>query len=104
MQNYANTTLLRALMALLPVCALLAGSVVFFVKRKAAASWLQVLGAGCLLIVVLSHLCEALHLLQGMRWGLQQSVGHYLDLSSAILGLTLFPVGYLISALTPRQA
>jgi hypothetical protein len=26
-----------------------------------------------------------------MRWGLEHSIGHYLDLSGAVLGLTLFP-------------
>ena len=36
--------------------------------------------------------------------GLEQGVGHYLDLWSAVLGLTLFPVGYLFHALTKRQA
>jgi len=34
-----------------------------------------------------------------MRWGLEDSPGHYLDLVSAILGLTLFPAGYLAHAL-----
>ena len=28
-----------------------------------------------------------------MHWGMENSAGHYVDLSSAILGLTLFPVG-----------
>src|SRR6266705_3327606 len=32
------------------------------------------------------------------------SVGHYLDLGSAVLGLTLFPIGYLLHALTKRHA
>ena len=31
--------------------------------------------------------------------GLEHSAGHYLDLWSAVLGLTLFPVGYLFHAL-----
>jgi len=29
-----------------------------------------------------------------MGWGLEHSVGHDLDLSGAVLGLTLFPLGY----------
>ncbi len=37
-----------------------------------------------------------------MQWGHENSVGHYLDLSSAVLGLTLFPLGYLFQALAPR--
>ena len=35
-----------------------------------------------------------------MRWGSELSVGHYLDLVSAVLGLTLFPIGYLLHELT----
>lgn len=30
---------------------------------------------------------------------LEHSVGHYLDLWGAVLGLTLFPIGYLLHAL-----
>jgi len=47
-------------------------------------------------VVVLTHVCEALHVLPWMRWGEEQSVGHYVDLSSAVLGVTLLPVGYLL--------
>ena len=48
------------------------------------------------MLVVLTHLCEALHLFPWMRWGSEHSIGHYLDLWSAVLGLTLFPIGYLL--------
>jgi predicted Na+-dependent transporter len=67
-------------------------------------SLLQLLGAGCLVVVVLTHLSEALHLFSWMRWGDEHSVGHYLDFVSAVLGLTLFPIGYLLGALTKRHA
>ncbi len=55
-------------------------------------------------MVVLAHLCEALHLFPGMQWGSGHSAGHYLDLGSAVLGLILFPIGYLLHALTKRHA
>jgi hypothetical protein len=61
---------------------------------------LQLFGAGCLLVVVLAHVSEALHLFPSMGWGLEHSTGHYLDLWSAIFGLTLFSIGYLFHALT----
>jgi hypothetical protein len=35
-----------------------------------------------------------------MHWGLEHSVGHYIDLLAAIGGLSLFPIGYLLGALT----
>jgi hypothetical protein len=47
-------------------------------------------------VVVLTHVCEALHLLPWMRWGEPDSAGHYLDLSSAALGLTLLTAGYVL--------
>lgn len=74
-------------------------SVLLFSKARTASFLLQFLGAGALLIVVLCHLCEALGLFPWLGWGLEHSVGHYLDLSSAIAALTLFPMGYLLNAL-----
>jgi len=62
-----------------------------FLKGKTVCSFLQLLGAGCQVVVVLTHLCEALHLFPWMQWGSEHSVGHYLDFWSAVLGLTLFP-------------
>jgi succinate dehydrogenase/fumarate reductase cytochrome b subunit len=99
-----NVTLLRALGALVPASMLLSGSIVLFLRGKTASSFLQLLGAGCLVAVVLTHVCEALRLFPWMHWGLEHSVGHYLDLWSAVVAFTLFPVGYLLHALTKRHA
>jgi len=51
------------------------------------------------MIVVLAHLCESVGVWPAMGWGLEHSVGHYLDLTAALLAAVLFPVGYLLSAL-----
>jgi hypothetical protein len=99
-----NATLLKALVALVPASMLFSGSTILLFKRKTVFSFLQFLGAGCLIVVVLTHVSEALQLFSWMHWGLKHSVGHYLDLSSAVLGLMLFPVGYLLHALTTRYA
>ena len=50
----------------------------------------------------LSHICEAFDLVPWMQWGLPNSAGHYLDLVSAVLGLVLFPIGYLCGARLPH--
>src|SRR5262249_9159152 len=63
--------LLKALAALLPVCALLVGSILLFCRAKSFFSFLQVFGAGCLLLGVVTHVCEALRLFPSMRWGHQ---------------------------------
>jgi hypothetical protein len=82
----------------LPVSVLFAGSVVLFSKRRSLASSLQLIGSVGLVMVVLTHVAEAFQLMPWMRWGLEASAGHYLDLGSAVLGLTLFPIGYLAHA------
>jgi len=99
-----NVILLKALVALVPASILFAGSVVLFARRKTVWPLVQLLGAGCLVVVILTHVCEALHLFPWMHWGIKNSVGHYLDFWSAALGLTLLPVGYLLHALKRRQA
>jgi uncharacterized membrane protein len=90
-----TATLLAALVASVPVGLLFAWSVVSFLRAKTAWGFVQLLGAGCLVVVVLTHVAEGFRLFPSMQWGSPTSVGHYLDLSSAVLGLTLLPVGYL---------
>lgn len=99
-----NVAFLKALVALVPACLLFYGSMVLFLREKTAPCVLQVVGAGGLVVVVFTHVCEALQLLPWMGWGLENSPGHYLDLSSAVLGVTLFPIGYFLHALTKQQA
>jgi hypothetical protein len=98
-----NVILLKALIALLPAWMLFCGSAVLFLRARTLPFLLQLLGTGGLIIVVLTHISEALGLFPWMRWGLEDSIGHYLDFGSAVLGLTAFPSGYLISALTGRH-
>ncbi len=98
-----NVTLLKALVALVIVCLLLARSLASFFRQKSAGSLLQLLGAGCLIVVVLTHVCEALRLFVWMHWGLEHSAGHYLDFWSAVLGLTFFATGYLLNTLAKRH-
>jgi hypothetical protein len=99
-----HVTLLKALIALVPTCMLFSGSVVLFFRGKTVWSFLQLLGSGCLVVVALTHVSEALLLFPWMHWGLEDSFGHYLDLSSAVLGITLFPIGYLLHALAKHRA
>ena len=59
---------------------------------------LATLGIAFLVVVVLTHVAERWHLFPEMGWGLPISPGHYLDLASAILAVTL-----LLAALICRQ-
>jgi hypothetical protein len=94
-----DATLAKSLVVLFPVAMLLFGSVALFLKTRILAVLLQLIGAGGLTISVLTHVCEGLQLFPSMGWGLPNSLGHYLDLGSAVLGVTLFPAGYLWWAL-----
>lgn len=94
-----NGNLLKALVALVPASMLLLGSLRLFRAEGRLPTLLQLLGAAGLVVVVLTHICEGLHLFPAMGWGSEHSVGHYLDLSGALCGFTLFPLGYLLHAL-----
>jgi hypothetical protein len=75
-----NSTLIKALVALVPTGILFAGGIVTFLASKTTGSILQILGAGLLVIVVFAHIFEALQLFLWMHWGSEHSAGHYLDL------------------------
>ena len=93
----------KLVIALVPVSLLLCGSVALF--RTTQSMWVsfQVLGSIFLAVVVAAHVCEALGTPPWMRWGSENSIGHYFDLASALIGLTLFPMGYLLYALSLRK-
>jgi hypothetical protein len=95
--------LARALSMLVPASLLLGYSLVLF-QRRLRCSALQLFGAAALMIMVLTHVCEALHLFPGMGWGTEHSAGHYLDLICAVLGVTLFPAAHILRYAVKRSA
>jgi formate hydrogenlyase subunit 3/multisubunit Na+/H+ antiporter MnhD subunit len=88
----------------IPVCAILFVSITRFAKEKSVWRFLQLLGAVCLLMMVLVHVAEAFTCSPGMNWGRNNSAGHYLDLFSAIMGLVLLRLGYLLHVLMRRSS
>ena len=95
--------LLRSLIALLIIGIVVAASTNRFLKKRTLGSSLQLVGAGSLTVMALTHLFEALELFPWMNWGRDNSIGHYVDLGSAVLGLTLFSAGYFIHAFARRR-
>jgi hypothetical protein len=79
---------------------LFCGALVLFRRQRSVSSFLQLIGAACLTIVVLTHVAEALRLFPSMHWGRPHSLGHYVDFGSAVIAVALFPVGYLFHALS----
>jgi hypothetical protein len=68
---------IKSFVALAPSSMLLFGSIVLLSKTKNVGSLLQVLGAGCLNLVILAHIAEALHWFAFMHWGQEHSIGHW---------------------------
>jgi hypothetical protein len=97
-----NDAVLRSFVALVPACLLFIGAAIIWLRRKGLSSTFQLLGAAALVVVVLAHVFEALRFFPRMGWGSRNSVGHYLDLLCAILGVTFFSLGYLIHAVSTR--
>jgi hypothetical protein len=88
----------------IPVCAILFVSIIGFTKERSIWRFVQLLGGG---LPAHDGACahwEAFHLFPGMNWGRNNSAGHYLDLFSSILGLTLFPLGYLLQVLMHQSS
>ena len=99
-----NATLIKALVVLVPGAMLLARSIVLFRRERTLYPLLQLVGAASIVIVVLTHVFEALGALPWMGWGRENSAGHYIDLGCAGLALTLFPLGFLMHMLTARRS
>jgi len=69
-----------------------------------ACGLIQLLGAGCLIAVVLTHISEAFHWFPWMHWGPRIGLVITSIFWSAAIGLTLFPLGYLLDVLTKPRA
>lgn len=83
----------KALVGIGLMCALFTSSSVAFIRRRTIQRLFLTLGAAFLLLTVLTHVCEGLDLFSFMRWGEPNSPGHYLDLSSALVGFVLLLAG-----------
>ncbi len=92
-----NPTLAKAIAALVlmgSVCVVTARA---FLRTRATGSLLELVGAAGLAMLGVTHLCEGLHLLRWMRWGIEGGPGHYLNLASLATGLVLFTMGYVLN-------
>jgi len=90
-----HATLLKALFVAMPVVALFVYSARLFVRSRTAWSLLLMGGSVCFVVVIFTHIAEDLRLFPEMGWGNPHSIGHYLDLSSAVGGIALLALGVL---------
>ena len=92
-----NFTLSKMLILFVAAAVLLIRTASLVLHQQSAARVLQLCGSVALMIVVLTHIAEALNLLTFMGWGKPDSLGHYLDLWSLALGIVFLLVGHLMA-------
>jgi len=97
-----NPTLYRALLLAMPVAALLIYTASTYVYSRTAWSLLLFIGGLCFSAVVVTHIAEALRAFRAMGWGDPHSVGHYIDLTSAVAGVACVVVGVLLRVVVRR--
>jgi hypothetical protein len=80
-------TLLVAVVIGVPISLLFILAARRFATAPTVTPALTVLGAGSLVVMVLTHIAEALNLFPTMGWGQRHSIGDYLDLVSVYAGI-----------------
>lgn len=66
-------------------------------QNVSAGPIIQLIGAAGVVIVGGAHVCEQFQLVPAMGWGEPHSVGHYVDLVSAVLAATLLPIAFVLT-------
>lgn len=95
--------LLKALVAAVVVLGVFGICFAKLRRHRSRGILLATLGVACLMIVVLTHVFEALRVASFMGWGRPASPGHYLDFFSAVLGGALVLIGVLLHFLVGRR-
>lgn len=99
-----NAILIKALAVFVVAGAVFAVTASRHLKTRSLASLLQLVGAGLWIVVALVHVCEGLGVFPWMDWGQEHSVGHYLDLGSALLGTCMLAIGFGLEIVARRRS
>jgi hypothetical protein len=89
-----NVGVVKGALALAATSTLVAGLTLRYRRRRTIGSALQLMGAVFFAIVAVTHVFEALAILPSLGWGQPRSIGHYIDLGSAVAGIALFAAGF----------
>lgn len=98
-----NSTSIKGILILIPASLLLVGSLKSFSMSPRLPNILMVIGAVCLTIVPITHICEGLQWFTFLHWGDENSIGHYIDLLTAVIGVILFPAGYFLDVIRKQK-
>jgi len=75
---------------------LLAVSVARLLTGRSLAAALQASGIGCFAVMAATHVFEEFSLLPALGWGRPDTVGHFIDLTAAPLGVVLVAASFLL--------
>lgn len=89
-----SASVLKGLLALAAACVFLGVCAVLVLTRRGLSSALQALGIGG--VMALTHVFEKFSILPELGWGRPHSVGHFIDLVAALLGVTLVTTSFLL--------
>jgi hypothetical protein len=87
---------MKGFLALASTSVLLAVSVARLLTGRSLASALQAFGLGCFAIMAATHVFEAFSVLPALGWGRPNSIGHFIDLTAALLGVALMAASFLL--------
>ena len=87
---------MKGLLALVGTFTFLGVSVSVLMTRRGVSSVLLALGCGSFAVMALTHVFEAYSLLPRLGWGKPHTVGHFIDLITALLGITLVGASFLL--------
>lgn len=91
-----NAAVLKGLLALAGAGGFLAVSTALFMTRRDLGSVLLATGIGWFGVMALTHFFESFSILPAFGWGRPHSVGHFIDLAAAVLGITCVTLGFLV--------
>jgi hypothetical protein len=91
-----NAAVLKGLLALTGASVFLAVSAALFVTRRDLGSALLATGIGWFGVMALTHFFESFSILPAFGWGRPHSVGHFIDLVAALLGIAFVTTGFLV--------
>lgn len=92
---------MKALLALTAASLLLITSGAVILRSRDLVSTLLCLGIGCLGVMALTHVFESFSILPALGWGQPRSVGHFIDLGAAVLGVMLLLAGLMVRYRSP---
>ena len=81
----------KSILAFAAALAIWTAAVVHWRRRRSLAAVLFIAAATCFAVVAVAHVFESFSVFRVVGWGEPHSIGHYVDLSAAVLcvGLTL---------------